>query len=54
LTHFLTVSQVRVVTLLPNIFSVTVMNTAPRDHREIKQASSAARRPVQSLVRRRH
>jgi hypothetical protein len=42
--RFLTVSQVRVVTWLPNNFSSMVMNTGPRDHREIKQASSAARR----------
>ena len=28
--HFFTVSQVRVVTLAPNVFSIRVMNTGPR------------------------
>ena len=28
--HFLTVSQVRVVTSLPKVFSINLMNTGPR------------------------
>jgi len=29
--HFLTVSQVRVVTFLPKVFSISATNTGPRD-----------------------